>query len=193
MLPTAATYFATEVEIHVDAAQPTAPPGDHQRRGVGSFRHRLRPRIRPAVGRFYGCRWRLLDRSQPRSTHVLELDHGTAQRRGSEKVRRAFGRRRSAAATLSTILGPPIGKLITRRWTRLRLKNVFVREKQMAKTKRRYSPSASKDVESEMRRYKRGTAKSGRGGKVKSRKQAIAIGLSKARKKGKNVPKKPPA
>jgi hypothetical protein len=44
-----------------------------------------------------------------------------------------------------------------------------------------------------MRRYKRGTAKSGRGGKggkVKSRKQAIAIGLSKARMKGKRVPKK---
>ena len=59
--------------------------------------------------------------------------------------------------------------------------------------KRKYSPSASKDVESEMRRYKRGTAKSGRGGKagkVKSRKQAIAIGLSKARKKGKKVPRK---
>jgi len=61
------------------------------------------------------------------------------------------------------------------------------------KRKRRYSPGAGKDVESEMRRYKRGTAKSGRGGKggkVKSRKQAIAIGLSKARKKGKKVPKK---
>lgn len=59
--------------------------------------------------------------------------------------------------------------------------------------KRRYSPSAGKDVESEMRRYKKGTAKSGpggRGGKVKSKKQAIAIGLSKARKKGKKVPKK---
>jgi hypothetical protein len=44
-----------------------------------------------------------------------------------------------------------------------------------------------------MRRYKRGTAKSGRkgrGGKVKSRKQAVAIGLSKARKKGKKVAKK---
>jgi hypothetical protein len=41
-----------------------------------------------------------------------------------------------------------------------------------------------------MHRYKRGTAKSGHGGKVKSRKQAIAIGLSKARKKGKRVPKK---
>jgi hypothetical protein len=64
----------------------------------------------------------------------------------------------------------------------------------MAKTTRRkYAPSAAKDVESEMRRYKRGTAKSGpggKGGKVKSRKQAIAIGLSKARKEGKKVPKK---
>ncbi|MDA9427077.1 MULTISPECIES: DUF6496 domain-containing protein [Bradyrhizobium] len=59
--------------------------------------------------------------------------------------------------------------------------------------KRRYSRSAGSDVESEMRRYKKGTAKSGRGGRggrVKSRKQAIAIGLSKARKKGKKVPKK---
>ena len=56
--------------------------------------------------------------------------------------------------------------------------------------KRKYSPSSGKDVESEMRRYKRGTARSGRGGKVKSRKQAIAIGLSKARKKGKKVPRK---
>ena len=59
--------------------------------------------------------------------------------------------------------------------------------------KRRYSPSSGSDVESEMRRYKKGTAKSGpkgRGGRVKSRKQAIAIGLSKARKKGKKVPKK---
>jgi hypothetical protein len=62
----------------------------------------------------------------------------------------------------------------------------------MAK-KRGCSRSASRDVESEMRRYKRGTAKSGpggRGGRVKSRKQAIAIGLSKARKKGKKVPRK---
>jgi hypothetical protein len=59
--------------------------------------------------------------------------------------------------------------------------------------KRKYSKSSSSDVKSEMRRYEKGTAKSGRGGKggkVKSRKQAIAIGLSKARKKGKKVPKK---
>ncbi|MFZ0065516.1 MAG: DUF6496 domain-containing protein [Pseudolabrys sp.] len=61
------------------------------------------------------------------------------------------------------------------------------------KSKRNYSRSASRDVKNEMHRYKRGQAKSGRGGKagkVKSRKQAIAIGLSKARKKGKKVPKK---
>jgi Family of unknown function (DUF6496) len=57
-------------------------------------------------------------------------------------------------------------------------------------TRRKYSRSAGSEVKSEMHRYKRGTAKSGRGGKVKSRKQAIAIGLSKARKKGKKVPAK---
>ena len=59
--------------------------------------------------------------------------------------------------------------------------------------KRKYAKRAGKDVNSEMHRYKKGTAQSGRGGKggkVKSRKQAIAIGLSKARKKGKKVPKK---
>jgi hypothetical protein len=62
----------------------------------------------------------------------------------------------------------------------------------MAK-KRKYSRSAGKDVKNEMHHYKRGTAKSGpggKGGRVKSRKQAIAIGLSKARKKGKKVPRK---
>jgi hypothetical protein len=58
---------------------------------------------------------------------------------------------------------------------------------------RKYSKSASKDVESAMKRRKKGTLKSGpggKGGKVKSRKQAIAIGLSEARKKGKKVPKR---
>jgi hypothetical protein len=55
---------------------------------------------------------------------------------------------------------------------------------------RRYSKSASKDVRGAMRRRKRGTLKSGSGRKVKSRKQAIAIGLSEARRKGKRVPKR---
>jgi hypothetical protein len=58
---------------------------------------------------------------------------------------------------------------------------------------RRYGRAASKSVESAMRRRKRGTLKSGKGGRggtVKSRKQAIAIGLSEARKKGAKVPRK---
>jgi len=59
----------------------------------------------------------------------------------------------------------------------------------MAKSSR----SASKDVKSAMHRRKKGSlkrGKGGKGGKVKSKKQAIAIGLSEARKKGKKVPKR---
>jgi Family of unknown function (DUF6496) len=58
---------------------------------------------------------------------------------------------------------------------------------------RKYSKSASKSVASAMRREKRGTLRSGKGGKggrVKNPKQAIAIGLSEARKKGARVPPK---
>ena len=57
-------------------------------------------------------------------------------------------------------------------------------------SKRKYSKSASKDVENAMRRRKKGTLRSGSGKKVKSKKQAIAIGLSEARSKGKKAPKK---
>ena len=56
---------------------------------------------------------------------------------------------------------------------------------------RKYSKKASADVERAMKKRKAGTLKSGRSGRtVKSRKQAIAIGLSEARAKGKKVPKK---
>jgi uncharacterized protein DUF6496 len=58
---------------------------------------------------------------------------------------------------------------------------------------RKYGKAAGKSVASAMRREKRGTLKSGKGGKggtVTSRKQAIAIGLSEARKKGAKVPPK---
>lgn len=58
---------------------------------------------------------------------------------------------------------------------------------------RKYGKAAGKRVASAMRRKKHGTLKSGKGGKggkVKSRKQAIAIGLSEARKKGARVPSK---
>ena len=54
----------------------------------------------------------------------------------------------------------------------------------------KYGRGASKRVESAMRRRKRGTLKSGSGRTVKSRKQAIAIGLSEAREKGAKVPRK---
>lgn len=60
-------------------------------------------------------------------------------------------------------------------------------------SRRKYSKGAGKAVKSAMHRKKKGTLKSGKGGKggtVKSRKQAIAIGLSEARKKGAKVPKK---
>jgi Family of unknown function (DUF6496) len=54
----------------------------------------------------------------------------------------------------------------------------------------KYGKSAGKNVESAMRRKKKGTLKSGSGKTVKSREQAIAIGLSEAREKGAKVPKK---
>jgi hypothetical protein len=59
------------------------------------------------------------------------------------------------------------------------------------KSTRKYGKKASKSVESAMRRRKKGTLRSGkggRGGKVKSREQAIAIGLEEAREKGAKVP-----
>ena len=55
---------------------------------------------------------------------------------------------------------------------------------------RKYSKAASKKVEKVLHERKMGTLKSGSGRKVKSRKQAIAIGLSEARKAGAKVPKK---
>ena len=58
---------------------------------------------------------------------------------------------------------------------------------------RRYGKAASKSVASAIRREKKGTLRSGKGGKggvVKSREQAIAIGLSEARKSGAKVPEK---
>ena len=54
----------------------------------------------------------------------------------------------------------------------------------------KYGKAAQKTVKSAMHRRKKGTLKSGSGGKVTSRKQAIAIGLSEAREKGAKVPRK---
>ncbi len=59
------------------------------------------------------------------------------------------------------------------------------------KTTRRYSPAASADVEREMKAMKQGKLKSGSGATVTNPKQAVAIGLSEARKAGKKVPNPP--
>jgi hypothetical protein len=59
--------------------------------------------------------------------------------------------------------------------------------------RRKYGEAASKSVESALHREKIGTLRSGKGGKggkIRSREQAIAIGLSEARKRGAKVPKK---
>jgi hypothetical protein len=56
---------------------------------------------------------------------------------------------------------------------------------------RKYGKAAGKWVKSAMHRKKKGTLRSGSGAKVKSREQAVAIGLSEARAKGAKVPKKP--
>ena len=64
--------------------------------------------------------------------------------------------------------------------------------KKKKSSSRKYGKAASKTVQSAMRRKKSGTlhsGKGGKGGKVTSRKQAIAIGLSEARKKGAKVPR----
>lgn len=59
------------------------------------------------------------------------------------------------------------------------------------KTTRKYSPAASESVEREMKAMKAGTLKSGSGETVTNPKQAIAIGLSEARKAGRKVPPPP--
>jgi len=66
-----------------------------------------------------------------------------------------------------------------------------VAAKKKTSSSRKYGKTASDKVEKSMHEFKRGELKSGRSGKtVKSRKQAIAIGLSEARKRGAKVPKK---
>ncbi|HSC24871.1 MAG TPA: DUF6496 domain-containing protein [Candidatus Babeliales bacterium] len=76
--------------------------------------------------------------------------------------------------------------------TKKHTKNTGTKEtSKKSTTERKYSPSSQKSVAKEMHKFKEGTAKSGKAGTpVKSREQAIAIGLSKARAKGAKVPNK---
>jgi Family of unknown function (DUF6496) len=79
----------------------------------------------------------------------------------------------------------PARRRLSNRWQELTMA-----PRKKSASSRKTSKSASKDVESAMRRRKKGTLKSGSGKKVTSKKQAIAIGLSEARKKGKKVSRK---
>jgi hypothetical protein len=86
----------------------------------------------------------------------------------------------NATSAASLLMGPHPPRVI-------RVVALVSRSKPMAK----YSESASKDVKRALRKRKEGTLKSGKdgkGGRVTSRKQAIAIGISEARAKGKKVP-----
>jgi Family of unknown function (DUF6496) len=88
------------------------------------------------------------------------------------------------------------GKLEPSRWPTIGIvaageANSFQQEKKMARKTRKYSKKAQSSVERVMKKRKAGTLRSGRSGrKVRSRKQAIAIGLSEARAAGRKVPKK---
>jgi hypothetical protein len=72
--------------------------------------------------------------------------------------------------------------------TRTAAKKTAAKKSSNNSSGRKYSPSAGKDVEREMKAMKQGKLRSGSGGKVTNPKQAIAIGLSEARKAGKKVP-----
>ena len=72
--------------------------------------------------------------------------------------------------------------------TRKAAKKTAAKKSSNKSSGRKYSPSAGKDVEREMKAMKQGKLRSGSGGKVTNPKQAIAIGLSEARKAGKKVP-----
>jgi hypothetical protein len=111
----------------------------------------------------------------------------------TDRYWRSSGAHLRGAEIAIELSSPDVARnLLHMQW--LSLRSNMLEEQAMAKRrKRRYSRGAGSEVKREMHRYKRGSARSGRGGrggKVKSRKQAIAIGLSKARKKGKKVPKK---
>ena len=81
--------------------------------------------------------------------------------------------------------------MATKKATKRKSSSAAKKSSSKKSTGRKYSPSARDDVKREMHAMKQGKLKSGRSGKkVTSRKQAIAIGLSEARKEGKKVPAK---
>jgi Family of unknown function (DUF6496) len=109
----------------------------------------------------------------------------TARRKSTEGKKTATAGKKSATTRKKTASASRKKTVSASR------KKTTVARKKSA-TSRKYSPTAGESVREEMEEFKRGSARSGRkGGKVKSRKQAIAIGLSEARRAGKKVPPNP--
>jgi hypothetical protein len=98
----------------------------------------------------------------------------------------------TSTAKKSSAKKPPAKKPTAKKPTakKLTAKKPTAKKPTAKKPTRRYGEAASDKVEKAMHERKRGTLRSGSGQKVTSRKQAIAIGLSQARKRGAKVPKK---
>ena len=119
--------------------------------------------------------WNLTPQENPEGGKLMATRHRSTSRKSNSSHSRS---RRSASARSSH-----------RSTSRSRRSSSSRGRK--SSSRRKYSPSAGKNVEREMHEFKRGRLKMGRSGKkVKSRKQAIAIGLSEARREGKKVPSK---
>jgi Family of unknown function (DUF6496) len=110
-------------------------------------------------------------------------------------TRKKTAGRKKSTTTRKKTAGRKKSTTTARKKTGGRKKSTTARKKtggrKKAGSRRGYSPAASDAVRKEMHEYKRGKARSGpggKGGKVKSRKQAIAIALSEARRSGKKVP-----
>ncbi len=109
---------------------------------------------------------------------------------GAGRKRTTVRRKKTAPASRKTTARKTTARKTASRKTTARKKSSSSGPKKTSS--RKYSPAAAETVREEMHEFKRGTARSGRkGGKVQSREEAIAIGLSEARRAGKKVPPAP--
>lgn len=124
-------------------------------------------------------------RKSAKKSSAKSIRKSTSRKSSGRKATKKTASKNSAAKKTSS------KKSAAKKSTRSTARKSPAKKSTKKSSSRKYSPSAGNDVKREMHEMKRGKLKSGRSGKkVTSRKQAIAIGLSEARKKGKKVPKK---
>ncbi len=161
-------------------------------RRLGAPLGRFQKRTRQFPANPLSNQWNLKTKENPEGgkTQLMATRHRSTSRKSSSsrsKSRRSGGssRRRSSARSRRSASARSSHRSSSRS------RRSPSSRGRKSSSRRKYSPSASKNVEREMHEFKRGRLKMGRSGKkVKSRKQAIAIGLSEARRQGKKVPKK---